>query len=1150
QLWTEVDDQLVYVDDGTSNPGYFRMSGLPNRLFQFNPFTGGIPSPGYTIWSYYGDSEWFSEAGSGSDTFTAYYGGPLDNIFPNNSPAQFGTYTLDLHAYSTADHSIEVPGVTVKFNKTSRPAGGKVAHDEAPYPSGATQAAGQWFYSNFPSPDVTLVDYATRLVKVSVYMTRAMVVSGVISGNAGPVPEAAVVIRNRYGNPIAQTVTGADGKYQFTTLQPQPVYLDVNRRGFRPFRKRFDPPSVSNPDITANITLENTPAPTIDKFTMNRFGLFLPGVLKSGDAHGFNTETARTNLTLTWKATARGPENYHVTLDGFVRPDETQQPPEEFDIVDRVAELWLVDRRSFTNAPANYPNQRAVSPVDPPAPLNYVSVMKWLNEITAAKKDGQPYYVVHQIMARSKANFDNNFTNKLNLWELPSGVFSPRLIAITENGGVVVKDYELPGSQVPLQGMNMPGWVAGLTTLIGYGATAGGFDVDLGKSHGEGFFRVDTISPKMEAHITLDPLSANPPDDANLIYKYVLGVELPIGEHTTSDGPMKLGPEFLGHKIEGATVEFEVTGKDRKAALGLVFNGADEGEHEEQNKGYTPEIAKEASNSIEATVEFHEQAKAGVSQTLDADWLGNNLLSGYSFILEGQATADVSLRVNATPVLKAIPYVGPVLLALDKTGALTVWGKFETTMGVKLAYEYITQYKKVSAGGTTDGTDQGARFDFMGQPSSTHKVEFKLILRLAAGLEITALRGAAEGTALLQVGAPKDANDTEGIFFTFDPVGRNPLLTQIDGAFSVVLRAAVNLWAVQYSKQWQWDVARWTINRTAQPAVTPQSVRGAAVTEEDSHMEITPIFITTTLFNPATAPPFKFVGANGTLVQDFYRPGVIDVSTGSKPLLVFTGTDPGTGLMTVMASTNSGKGWSQPVKIASAGGIVSVATVENPAGGWMVAWSEIDQADLGNPYASSTLKYSLLNTAGTAWTTPEVIHTGPEVAFNLKLAAADKQILLAYLTTIEGPLGEHQTLTSLVWNGTAWAAPKALLPPQTIKVLDVAGNTNGAAVLAASTGDGQVLSFDLVGTVWSTPTVVGTGALGPLSLSLTSASFAGLAWENTNSTVLFSTRDASAFDWSAAIPVVTNVSSPELQLTAVNHNGATLYLAAWTAGGD
>src|SRR5262249_40824961 len=157
-------------------------------------------------------------------------------------------------------------------------------------------------------------------------------------------------------------------------------------------------------------------------------------------------------------------------------------------------------------------------------------------------------------------------------------------------------------------------------------------------------------------------------------------------------------------------------------------------------------------------------------------------------------------------------------------------------------------------------------------------------------------------------------------------------------------------------------------------------------------------------------------GTNGTLVQDFYRPGVIDVSAGAKPLLVFAGTDPATGLMTVMASTNGTKGWSQPVKIASAGGIVSVATVENPAGGWMVVWSESDQADLGNPYASSTLKYSLLNAQGTGWTTPEIIHAGAEVAFNLKLTAANKQILLAYLTTTEGPLGEHQTLTSAVWN--------------------------------------------------------------------------------------------------------------------------------------
>jgi hypothetical protein len=37
---------------------------------------------------------------------------------------------------------------------------------------------------------------------------------------------------------------------------------------------------------------------------MNRFGLFIPGVSRSGDATGFNPQNAAETLTVTWKGEA------------------------------------------------------------------------------------------------------------------------------------------------------------------------------------------------------------------------------------------------------------------------------------------------------------------------------------------------------------------------------------------------------------------------------------------------------------------------------------------------------------------------------------------------------------------------------------------------------------------------------------------------------------------------------------------------------------------------------------------------------------------------------------------------------------------------------------------------------------------------------
>ncbi len=405
--------EAEYNSTGESNPDYFRMTGLTDRLFSFANGSG-IPNGAYTIWEKHGDG-WFTGAASGTFTFDgALEGGPFDNTPPNEPPSGATTYSLDLRAVSQSDPTMTIPGVTVQFPSGSpRMAGGIVAHDGSPYPSGATQDTGQWLYSFYPSPLVEVVDPATRLIKTTVFMRRAMVVSGTVTAQSEPIPSAAVVIRNRYGNPIGRATTDADGKYNVGFLTPQPVFVDVNKRGFVPQRTKFTPPSVANPDITADFAMAVVPPPTIDAFTMNRFGLFLPGASKAADPTGFNADAPRPKLTMTWKTEARG-ANYNVTLDGFFNGNETQKPPDVSEVIDAVEEIWLVDRRSFTNAFVNEPDQTNFKQLDPPDPLNYITVIRWLNEITNAQKDGEPLYAVHQLRMRGRdGQVGNKFEGKI-----------------------------------------------------------------------------------------------------------------------------------------------------------------------------------------------------------------------------------------------------------------------------------------------------------------------------------------------------------------------------------------------------------------------------------------------------------------------------------------------------------------------------------------------------------------------------------------------------------------------------------------------------------------------------------------------------------------------------------------------------------------
>ncbi|HAV65067.1 MAG TPA: hypothetical protein DCY13_22190 [Verrucomicrobiales bacterium] len=1126
-----------YISVGESNPDYFRMTGLPNRLFSFFG-GGGIPNANYTVWEQHGNG-WFTDTGSGSMTFDgAFEGGPLDNTQPGLRPTAETTFSLELRAVNQADHSQPIPNVQVQFQSGSpQLAGGVVAHDGSPQPTGATQigGSGQWQYSFFPPPTVEVLDSATRLMKTTVFMRRQMVVTGQVSAASIPVSGAAVVIRNRQGNPIGRSLTDANGAFSVGFLNPQPVFVDVNKRGFIAQRNKFTPPSVANPDISANFTLQVVPAPTIDAFTLNRFGLFLPGVTYAADAGGLNREAARPKLTVTWKGTARG-SSYNVSLEGFVGENDVQKPPEVSQVNDVVEELWLIDRRSFTNAFVNEPDQTNFTQLDPPTPLNYITIRHWLNEITNAEKDGKPHYVVHQLRLRGRnGQTGDNFEGMLYLPELPSGVFNPRLIAITRSGGVAVRDYALPSGKPSLQGMNLPPWAATVLNLIGTGANFGGFDGDRLKGlPGGGFLKVGGVSPTVEARIGLLPADADPADDTSLSYKYVLGIDLPVGEETAATGPMGFGPRFLGLRIQGASTEFEVNGEDKEAALAIVVPVAEPGENEELDENYKPSLTKPKQLVEVLANDFDYSVKVAAALGLDQDPIGNNRIDRFSVILEVQGLYSGGVRFNATPVLRFIPYAGPVLVTADKSGALTIYLRIETALGAKIAGKLETKFAEPLGPTRPGGGDPlPPRPSFMGIESIDPSIEAKLIARLAGGLDASAFGGRIEATGLFQLGAPTGVSDTDGIFFTLNTsTNKTPLITKIEGAFSFVARLKINLWTVRWSKSFQWDFAKWVIDRASEPS-----------------FELVPMNIVFTEIKPSAAPGETFVGDASTIVQDFIETGSYALSGGDDPLLVYTGIDSTTGEMTIMASAQTGGQWQTPVEVARAAGVISVATIPLPAGGWLVAWSELSAQDVLNPYPSTTIRFATSNAGGTAWSAPAVVTTANEAMFDLKLAHKNPDLLLTWLGTAEGPLGISQTLQSSAWNGATWSAPEVVVPATSVVDYVLAANEAGAAMVAVSTAAGDLI-HSVSSSPWSAPVTLTNTAAGPLSLQFDGPNDAVLAWQNTAGGLELSQYDLAGDTWTHSGTTVPGAFTDELRLLPLEDGGQTLYLLAWVEGGD
>ncbi len=1148
-LWEEPQNAPAdYVLSDTSPPEFFRMSGLPDELFQFNSFAGGIPAPSYTVWRSY-EGAWFSEAGSGSQTFTAYDGGPFNDVFDNDAPSGATSYTLDLHAYSVADPHLEIQDVLVQFPKSVRAAGGQVAHDDSPYPVGATNK--QWFYN---SSVVKVENAATRLVRVDVLMRRAMVVNGLISSANGPVPNAAVLVRNRYGNPIGETVTAGDGTFSVPTLTPQSIYVDVNRRGFIPQRTRFEPPPGADPDISANFTLKEVPPPSIDKFTLNRHGLFLPGVLKSANsADGIVSlpnlylTNASEYLKVTWK-TETHTQPFSYTLQGTVMANEAERPPETFTVNDPVTEVWIVDRRAFKDTPVNDPTANAFDAVNPPAAPNYVNILKWLGEIQSGQRGGNAYHVVHQQVHRGDAGVGTNkFQGKFNLWEMPSGVFNPRIIAITENGGVAVKDYELPASQKPLQGMTMPTWAATFTEVISYVAGVGKFKYDVKGKYGDGDLQIDEANTAFEAKITLEPLAAeaDPTLDATLLYKYVMGVEMKIGQTNTPSGPMFFAPAFLGTTIGGLTAEFKVTGKDQKATLNLGESGP---------LPYSDAwIAKKLPSFIESLAKVKpkvvakQAAKFGQSQYLDSDWLGNNLISGYSYSIEGQASFEASVKADITPFVSKLPYIGQALTVFNNIPKLNLKVFFVPVLGLggKLSVERITSYPRIS-GTTVSAPVQGVPFDFMGTPTNINKAELKLFAKIGASLLLSGFNEGLEGSAGVQLGAPRNSPDSTGVTFKFDPASWPPL-RQITGSLSAVAKVLLKAWGLSYEKQWQWDALPFDFKFGGKSSAS--ALHGLSSPDQAGVMDISPLHITYTVFNPATAPPYQFVGKVGNLVQNFYRAGSMSVVGGATPLLAFTAIDPNSGKTTIMISTHGRTQWNSPVPVANTGGILSMAVAPLQAGGWIAVWSEIDLADLGNPYPSTVLKYSVSTPDGTFWSDPAVVSAENDAIFDVKAVSAGKQTILTWQSTADGPQHQTETISSSVFDGQNWSVPAPFFEPQKIKSTSLAGQTNGSALLALANANNQLVTIEWNGDFWSTSKASDSVA-GSISVAPGPAGSWAVAWQTTNNAVLLAVRQGGSDTWPAPVLMATNITTPELQLASITSGAENLYVLAWVQGGD
>lgn len=1149
-----------YQDAGDSAPDYFSMASLPGRVFSYQGtpgFTDGIPAGNYTIWENLGG--WFTASGSGSQTFDAVDGGILDNTPASPTPTSGRIYQLDLRAVSSSDRTVAVPDVQADFGDNVVATANTLlsAHTASPRPQSVTHSGGEWQQS-FQFPPLTeVIDPAIPLVRTTIFMDRLMTVSGSVSAQGLPLSGATISVRNRFGVQVASGMTDAQGAYSIGNVLAQNLYVEASLRGFITQRKRHELTSPQNPDVTANFSLLPVPAPTIHNFTLNRFGAFLPGVSKAGNASGFDANAARKKLTATWSSLTTAAA-FNLTLDGFEQADGTLADSTPAPIEDQIAEFWVVDRRAFSAPFINSKDPTNFETLTMPTPLNLQTVEAFLDPIKKSEKNGEPYLVYHQCLGA--AGDGPEYEGKIPLWELPPGEFKPMLIAITAAGGVAIAEYQLPDGMPSLQGINLPQWASTILEVVGVGAAAGGFTQATFKAHGDGFMKVKEFQPNLEARIGLLPPDNEPEQDSALSYKYVLGVNMDLGEEPGSLGWLSFGPSFMGLQISGVNAEFEVAGDDKAATLAIVvgeskgFGGDDEEDLRDEN--YKPKAVKDSDeedkNKSKSETEVEASLKVGGFVELDADHLGNNRFSKLGYVAEAQGIVDSFHRWDATPTLLANPTVGPILAAINRTGLakLAILGRLEYTIGGKLTYNATTEYPQPGTG-MSQVAESPAVWDLLGNAMST--LDFTMILRLALGLELEvegAGFGSANGQGLVQFGAPTGSSDVDGVFIAFNVKGDGIWLDSVTGAVSLVLRYKVKLLTTVWAKSFQWDGIRihQEYGKEEEPDVQTQGFK-ANTTSTGPAFELTPLNVTFTRIQASTSPSSRFVGSGGMVVEDFYEAGAYGLSSDGG-LFVYTGTDPATGEMTIMASLGSGETWAAPAELARAGGIGSLATTQLSDGRRLIVWSEIAAEDVDNPFPSTTLRYLVSNPDGSSWSAPADIGAIAQASFDLRLVAMGSKAALTFRCTAEGPFGENCSLHSSIWGGADWGALTELLPNQPLAGHDLASDGLGKALAVAVTVDEKLLSLRYTDGSWQASEEAATGARTPISVAHDGADNIATLWQDQTGNLKLSVHDLAAGSWAHRGSVATNVFASDARILPLQSDGMTVFLLGWLEGSE
>lgn len=570
---------------------------------------------------------------------------------------------------------------------------------------------------------------ATPRVKVIVYMQQAIGLLGEVKDNV--TGKAVTDIRMRLENMAGNTPTGLtptrneNGTFSNLYGLTRKVYiLTIEADGYEPFRVKLDPANAV--DYTSQeayapkkaylftgdnaVKLVPLAKPDIleETLQMDRFGAFIPGVKRSGKENTLNlvdNTAAEEALTMRWSLQVKPPAAYAVTLPKFDQ-DGNSAGTEQIQIKDEVAEVWVIDRRSFADRTFKDKPTDVVLPSTDAADYAPQKVLRWLQDFNEGTLE-EVKYVYHTkvasggIGAVDSATGNQIISGQIPLWTLPPDDFRPTFVVVTKLGATEVYNFDystgtianLPAglpNEHALVGLRIPDWFAGVLDTAGYAATASTMFGDAAREQVQNRTPTGSIMPVGTCTAVIEV------DDKNCLnYDYSLGVELVHGSKTPSNGMLAAAPGMLGFSVYGS-LQAKLAGMDKqftiKSLAGLGAATVD-----------ASKLVPKAFGKLGVTAEFDPMPKGEFEIIDDYVFDNANRPMEKAIIYAGRGEVGVKFTASGFQLLGPIPKVGWVLLALKNSGALDAGAVMKGLVGVRGLQESTTVYPQETEHYTISG---------------------------------------------------------------------------------------------------------------------------------------------------------------------------------------------------------------------------------------------------------------------------------------------------------------------------------------------------------------------------------------------------------------------------------------------------------------